>query len=550
MTVTVGPTNPPTAAQKLDFRNAFQLEGVRFDKAGLTILNRPWFANLSDFVVTGSQPTINAADGSISWPNFVDWESGFLQFYESNDPAVDIEAVIRINALTATGYGFCIAYSVTNSWFNSGSWGVQVTSFSHDPNDMKFWNRAIGAVDNTGTNGCTARKRLNGPNTGLSVGDIVKLVVMTRGNNLLIEVNNLTTGAKTPMVVPVGSPASVTRSGLGFPRVAPAMGRFKIGSFADAGAVSLMSLKVVSRSIQNPHLLVIGDSKTRGVNAGRTEQRFSEYLNALGPTATWAGNGDRTTDALRGLSAALATRPKNVLLCIGRNDVASGIPLATTQANYQSIVSQCQAAGASVFHLISPPESTSFDATLNTFNTWLKTTYGSAVLEAGVAQGFKYAWVTDGVHPNSIGCRFIAMHIINSGVIPAVQDYNGQQFNDFPGEYSLLNVRQYLGLSDYQSAAPSSGSTVQVGDMVGALWLDPASPLATLTIAMPTNPMDGQILHIGASQNISAVTITTSVGTVDASVSSMISAGIGIRLSSPIALKFCGGRWIAWCNRQ
>lgn len=65
-----------------------------------------------------------------------------------------------------------------------------------------------------------------------------------------------------------------------------------------------------------------------------------------------------------------------------------------------------------------------------------------------------------------------------------------------------------------QYATPTTGSTVNANAGVEALMLNPAGTLATLTVALPVSPVDGQSFSISTTQIITALTITgTIVGT-------------------------------------
>ena len=65
-----------------------------------------------------------------------------------------------------------------------------------------------------------------------------------------------------------------------------------------------------------------------------------------------------------------------------------------------------------------------------------------------------------------------------------------------------------------QYAQPTTGQTVTANPGVNTLFIDPAGTLPTLTIALPANPVEGQVFRVGASQIITSLTITgTIVGT-------------------------------------
>lgn len=68
--------------------------------------------------------------------------------------------------------------------------------------------------------------------------------------------------------------------------------------------------------------------------------------------------------------------------------------------------------------------------------------------------------------------------------------------------------------NDYAYFAPVTGATVQYPNATSDVTLEPAGTLATLTVAFPTNPVDGQNIVVSTSQTLTALTLTTTVGTI------------------------------------
>lgn len=66
-----------------------------------------------------------------------------------------------------------------------------------------------------------------------------------------------------------------------------------------------------------------------------------------------------------------------------------------------------------------------------------------------------------------------------------------------------------------QVAHPTNGATVVVtiGQSSGSLLLDPATNIAGCSVTLPNPPRDGQIITIGATKNITAITLTPLVPT-------------------------------------
>lgn len=72
-----------------------------------------------------------------------------------------------------------------------------------------------------------------------------------------------------------------------------------------------------------------------------------------------------------------------------------------------------------------------------------------------------------------------------------------------------------IGALPYQYAAPLTGATVAVAATTGALVLDPAGTIATLTVTLPAASalIDGQKLALSSSQTVTALTVTAGSGT-------------------------------------
>lgn len=73
-------------------------------------------------------------------------------------------------------------------------------------------------------------------------------------------------------------------------------------------------------------------------------------------------------------------------------------------------------------------------------------------------------------------------------------------------EAQLYNAHGYL------FSVPTAGQTVTIPNDVSMVNLRPAGTLATLTVAMPVAPVDGQAVRIFSTQVITALTLTVSTG--------------------------------------
>lgn len=78
---------------------------------------------------------------------------------------------------------------------------------------------------------------------------------------------------------------------------------------------------------------------------------------------------------------------------------------------------------------------------------------------------------------------------------------------------SALTTPNFRGTNSYTRSTPASGDTVTIADNVNALLIQNAATLATLTVKMPANPVDGQRISISCPQAaITALTVSPNTG--------------------------------------
>jgi hypothetical protein len=89
-----------------------------------------------------------------------------------------------------------------------------------------------------------------------------------------------------------------------------------------------------------------------------------------------------------------------------------------------------------------------------------------------------------------------------------------QQNWSFVGNCSSVTaVPTNRAAASYLRTVPVSGNTLTFTDGLEALLVQPSALLATLTIVMPPNPIDGQVVRVGATQNgVTALTVNANAG--------------------------------------
>lgn len=73
----------------------------------------------------------------------------------------------------------------------------------------------------------------------------------------------------------------------------------------------------------------------------------------------------------------------------------------------------------------------------------------------------------------------------------------------------LLNS---IGFPSYTHVAPLNGDTVTATVGLGALVLEPAAAIATLTVVLPPTPLDGQVFALSTTADITALSATAAGG--------------------------------------
>lgn len=201
----------------------------------------------------------------------------------------------------------------------------------------------------------------------------------------------LSTGNLTPPPAPPATPTPP-------PPVASS------GTCAPVGALAVMRLAVV------------GDSITSG---GASFNPWPAFLPAYRPgltVDTYAVGGATTAQMLGQLSSALAGPAQSIAIMGGFNDVAGGVPLATTIANLRAMVAQASAANVEPILVGVIPDGAATNLTA----------LRSAIRTLAAEEGVRYVdpwprladpanpsrmlslYVQEGAHPNDRGGRRVA----------------------------------------------------------------------------------------------------------------------------------------------
>lgn len=126
-------------------------------------------------------------------------------------------------------------------------------------------------------------------------------------------------------------------------------GQFAIHQFGGTNN-EVTNWEVSTTALKNADYAGVGDSNMHGMFAANNSQRWVEnaMTNAGKSFNILAGISERATDIIKRLPEVIALNPKAVVLSVGRNDLANSAPLATVQANINTIITTLEAAGITV----------------------------------------------------------------------------------------------------------------------------------------------------------------------------------------------------------
>jgi lysophospholipase L1-like esterase len=361
-----------------------------------SLYSKTSWTDLSDFNIFGTAPTV--VGGVIRLGN--DSSQPLNTCIELKAPVtcdenVDFVATFKCVSLGSSSFGPLLGRKSQNTFFDPSISAQLRTDLT--PNQIVFYPQASGTVT-----GAIATQNVAVAN--VVANDTLTLTYSQRANVCTLMANNITQGTQSSF--------SVTGTLTATPNFSvPDVSTFRIFSGCLNGEFDLLALSLTSNQYYRPRVMCIGDSKTAGYDAITIPARWTNLLiPTFGTVDNFGGTGDPTALVLAEMSYLLAAAPTNVILNIGRNDLANGVATGTWQANYQSIVSQLQAAGINVVHLMPIPETVQDQTALTSF---INSTYPSAhkidVTSAWV-NGTDLA--TDGIHPNPAGHTLIANTIL------------------------------------------------------------------------------------------------------------------------------------------
>jgi len=365
---------------------------------------KSYFTSLSDFTNVGTVST-TISNGQVAITSGSGTYTQYLELinYPTDNENVEYEIIYQVTALNA---GLGIGKKSFNGWTgNAISAFVQVNTTTN-----------TCYIINPETPATLATYQLS---YITAVNDVLKVRYQQQGNVLNAIVQNLTQNKYDTFQV-------INQLQYGNNTNLPNASYPTIWSMASGN--TLVSMKTFSNTVTHPDVLFVGDSKTVGICAGDKSLRFSSLCGSLGLCQNYAGQSDRTAEILACLPEIIALKPKQVILCIGRNDIAAGVATATWQSNLSSIDSQLTAAGITVTHLVGLLETTPSTVSVTPLTTYCNATFTGRVIDCTSSFVVGTMLAADGVHSNQIGNAYIASQILASSLV-TVQTYASANLN-------------------------------------------------------------------------------------------------------------------------
>lgn len=166
-----------------------------------------------------------------------------------------------------------------------------------------------------------------------------------------------------------------------------------------------------------PTIVAFGDSLIRGYGATTDGGFISLLSQQIGiPIDNLGRNGETTEGGLGRINLITQKNPDIVILLLGGNDALQRAPVATTEQNLGSIISQVRAQGSQVV-LLGVTGGLLSDPYKNMFARLAKTegvTYVPNVLSGIIG---REEFMSDSIHPNEGGYQKIALK-----VLPALEE--------------------------------------------------------------------------------------------------------------------------------
>ncbi len=247
----------------------------------------------------------------------------------------------------------------------------------------------------------------SGATMNVTAGDLLRTTFAFSGRTYLLTINNITAGTQISVGVSPNTAASAI--------AIHGMGWFTIYPYA--GIQTISNWNVTTTELKYADYGFVGDSITQIFCASLITNCFAMLTGAAKnkTVAKFAGGNNKTADIINALPEIIAFKPKRIFLMIGGNDISGGVPQATREANYISIISSLSNVGIPIKHLYATPRTATNITAQNTFIASLGVSYIDTYtpMWSGVGTGANPAlYQADLIHPIDSGHSTLSSTIV------------------------------------------------------------------------------------------------------------------------------------------
>lgn len=355
------------------------------------IYNKAYWTSLSDFTTSGFTPTVSNAGIAFTGGADTYTQIMYINGYTSNDPNIDIEVAFTIGT---TGHGI----------------GIGRNSVDIQSSCVVQYDETINSLVFTSLSG------------NVTLATIPSNFSVANGNNCVLRYSqkgNMVTGTFTDLSFTGGTFSySIPLQTAGYSSPIPNTSDVCFYNIGGTHTISAITYK--SRSLYQPTIIYNGDSKTVGLGTSGAQFRWANQLAPLGSSEVYAGGGDKVADLLKGQPYIINyIKPTIVLINVLRNDLSGGTLSAQNKLDYESLVSNYQAAGITVYNLLPIPELVIPDQSAITI--FLEATYpASSIVDpstGAVVFNTSTMLAVDGIHLNILGNIVVGANILNAAKI-------------------------------------------------------------------------------------------------------------------------------------
>jgi len=408
-----------TLSSQTDLQNALDAKLTKFEKLG-EIYNKDSWVDLSDF--TSNSATVSVVSNKLS---FSGAGNNFLAGVN-----VQLTRFLRINGHTGLSRWVMTAKVKVNQVPDATSHGFSMGVIGDNASNSTE-SSALGTF-NMSTVGLTGRASLvvgtgnnlvvsSVPTITFAQNDVIEMRVERILQMITVSCRNITTGGATTTAT--YNYNTNFADGTTNPFIQNS-GTFVIGQ--NGGSFVVNEIVVESSEIVGANVMLIGDSKMNYSSPYDLQPAFllNKYYNGV---IVNAGPIDTTQGVINKLPEIIALAPKQVVINIGRNDVALAVPTLTWQANLVTIDTDLVAAGIDVYWCDSTWETTT--ANVTPVRDYVRTQFAGRVINSYDSTNFAAALSSDNVHPSIAGHQALVDAIIFSNLLIDYSEENSNEQN-------------------------------------------------------------------------------------------------------------------------